>query len=218
MRNFGLVPVGDNPSTAQIIIPGAVTRHSVAPFGATQLLLPFKDDNSAKNESEYCNLCEHFLKIKKGYKTTFNTRCKADTTRPGGSERVIKLNVYEDEKVKKPFWCPLVKSAIEKPLNDGIKIGGRTVYPARVNSGYTERANFERNLREKWLSAPGLMSWNEIKIDSIYHLPPTFKKPRMTIVVKKKFASSIHAENVLTKDNVWLYKDDEEYKFMSLVK
>jgi hypothetical protein len=42
MRNYGLMPVGDNPSTSQIIIPGAAARHHIGPFSEpSQLSLPF---------------------------------------------------------------------------------------------------------------------------------------------------------------------------------
>lgn len=226
LGNIGIMPVGDNPSTAQLIIPGAATRHQVAPFGtATQLTLPFKGEDESPNESPYCNGCEHFLKIQRPNKASFNTRCSAETPRPGGSERVVKLNVYKDEKVKKPFWCPLIKESLTKSVGDGIKIGGRTVYPARKSSAMSEdqlkawnRSKYERECKEKWLSAPGLTSWAELSVGQIYHLPPTLRKNRMNVEIKQKYVGSIQAVNIKTKENVWFYKDDEEYKYMSLVK
>ena len=226
LGNFGIMPVGDNPSTAQIIIPGAATRHQVAPFGtATQLTLPFKGEDESPKESPYCNECEHFLKIQRPNKASFNTRCSAETPRPGGSERVVKLNVYQDEKVKKPFWCPLIRESLAKSVGDGIKIGGRTVYPARKSSAMSEdqlkawnRSKYERECKEKWLAAPGLTSWAELSVGRVYHLPPTLKKNRMDVVIKQKHIGSIQAVNIKTKENVWFYKDDEEYKYMSLVK
>lgn len=226
LGKFGIMPVGDNPATAQIIIPGAATRHQVAPFGtATQLSLPFKGENESPNESPYCNECPCFLKIQKPNKSTCNTRCSAETSRPGGSEKVVKLNVYPDEKVKKPFWCPLVKSAITRSFTNGVKIGGRTVYPARNQSALSDeqlqswnRSKYERECKEKWLAAPGLTSWAELSVGRVYHLPPTLKKNRMDVVIKQKYVGSIQAENIKTKDNVWFYKDDEEYKYMSLIR
>jgi hypothetical protein len=226
LGNFGIMPVGDNPATAQIIIPGAATRHQVAPFGtATQLSLPFKGENESPNESPYCNECPCFLKIQKPNKSTCNTRCSAETSRPGGSEKVVKLNVYPNEKVKKPFWCPLVKSAITRSFTDGVKIGGRTVYPTRNQSALSDeqlqswnRSKYERECKEKWLAAPGLTSWAELSVGRVYHLPPTLKKNRMDVVIKQKYVGSIQAENIKTKDNVWFYKDDEEYKYMSLIR
>ena len=217
MKNFGLVPVGDNPSTAQIIIPGALMRHNIIPIGKeTQLALPFKDDACDNKKSPYCNGCEFFLKIQRPNKSTYNTRCKAETSRPGGSERVIKLNVYPNEKVNKPFWCPVVKEDIT---------GDKVTYPARKSSAMSdaqlsnwEKAKRVNEAREKWLSAPGLTAWDDIKLDTVYHLPPTLKKGRMDIVIKKKYVGSVQAVNIKTNDNVWLYKEDEEYKYMSVAK
>ena len=226
MEKFGIMPVGDNPATAQIIIPGATTRHHIAPMGVgTQLTIPFKGEAVSSNESQYCNECPHFMKIQRPNKSSYNTRCGAETPRPGGSERVIKLNVYEYEKVKKPFWCPMVKKSLTDSLNDGIKIGGRTVFPARKTSAMSEEqinawniSKNERLLKEKWLSAPGLTSWAELKVGRTYHLPPTSKKARMDVEIKQKYVGSIQAINLKTNENVWFYKDDEEYKYMSLIK
>jgi len=225
IQNLGIVPVGDNPSTAQLIIPGATMMHSVLPFNSpTQLSIPFKDDSESVNDSPHCNGCEFFMKIQRPNKSSYNTRCAAETTRPGGSERVIKLNVYDDEKVKKPFWCPCIKESIGKSFGDGVKIGGRTIYPARKQSAMSDeqlkawnRAKNERETKEKWLSAPGLTSWNDLKVGNVYHLPPSLKKNRMDIKIKQKYVGSILAVNIKTNDNIWFYKDDEEYKFMSLL-
>ena len=213
MNNFGLIPVGNNPSTAQIIIPGA----SMRPVGKeTQLMLPFNEYGCGKNKTKFCNGCEFFLKIQRPNKSTFNTRCKADSSRPGGSERVIKLNVYNDEKVYKPFWCPL-----EKEENTGDKTTCSSKNQSAMSDSQLsnwEKAKKANDNRKKWLSAPGLTAWDDIKLDTVYHLPPTLKKGRMDIIVKKKYVGSVQAVNIKTNDNVWLYKEDEEYKYMSLAK
>lgn len=224
MISIGTVPVGDNPSTAQIIIPGAAMRHNVPPFGTqTQLEIPFSNNSEETDENVCCNGCGFLLKIQRPNKSTFNTRCSAEVLSPGGSERVIKLNVYQNEKIKKPFWCPIIKENIMKSANDGIKIGNRTIFPARKPSAMSKeqlkawnRAKNEREIKEKWLAAPGLTSWGEIEIGATYHLPPTCKKGRMDIKIKNKYIGSIQAVNIKTNQNIWFYKNDEEYKFMSL--
>lgn len=224
--NFGLMPMGDNPATAQIIIPGASMRHQTTPIGPTQLSLPFKKEDSVE-ECMYCNSCPHFMKIERPNKNNFNTRCSAETPRPGGAYRVIKLCVFKDEKVQKPFWCPLINKKINDAFNrDGIKIGNRIIYPEKQRTSAMsdeqlkkwEASRARAELREKWLAAPGIISWDEIKEGEVYHVPPSFKKGRMTIKVKKKHIASIYAIDLVKDENVWLYKDDEEYKFMSLLK
>ena len=224
MPKFGLMQVGENPSTAQIVIPGV--RRECAPFKPNstepvQLNLPFKENDK---KDLYCNRCEHFVCIARPGKNNFNTRCSAEAARPGGAYRVIKLNVYPDEKVKKPFWCPIIKKNITDALNkeDGIKIGGKTIYLPKKESAMSDeqlaqwnRSKAEKEQREKWLAMSGLTAWKDIKLGKKYHLPPTIKKRRMDLVVKSVNMNSIYCEDIRTGNNVWLYKDDEEYKFMS---
>ena len=228
MTRFGIVPFDGNPSTAQIVIPG--TRRQCGPFMAggvepVQLNLQF-NENAKDKKDLYCNRCEHFVCIARPGKNRFNTRCSADTVRPGGAYKVIKLNVFPDENVKKPFWCPIIKNAITNPFNpsEGIKIGGKTIYPARNESAMSDeqlaqwnKSKAEKERKEKWLAMSGLTAWKDIKLGKIYHLPPTIKKKRMDLVVKSVNINSIYCEDIKTGNNVWLYKDDEEYKFMSPV-
>jgi len=227
MPKFGLVPVGENPSTSQIIIPGAAMRHHVAPFDSpTQLALPFKGSQELPENSPFCNGCEYLMKVQKPNKNAFATRCTAETGRPGGVNKVIKLNTYPDEKLKKPFWCPIIKNAITNPKNDGLRIGNRIIFPLKQHSSamsdeQLERWNkskYEKELKDKWRSAPGITSWGEIKLDCLYHLPPTLEKNRMTLKILRKYVGSIQALDVDKNKNVWLYKEDEEYKYLSLVK
>jgi hypothetical protein len=200
---FGLVPVGDNPATAQLILP-AIGK-------GTQLVLPFKDSTPAKDKP-FCNNCEHFVKIQRPNKNTFNTRCSADNPRPGGAYRVVKLNVYPEEKVRKPFWCPILKQAIlgANPNEKRITVGGTQVFPSTTKA--------DDGKKEKWLSMSGIMAWSDIEIYKKYHLPPTLRKGRMDICVKNKFINSIQCEEINTGKTIWLYKDDEEYKFLSPIK
>ena len=226
MPKFGLIPVGENPSTSQIIIPGAAMRHHVAPFDSpTQLAPPLKSSQEQPSNSPYCNGCEFLLKVQKPNKNAFATRCSAETGRPGGVNKVIKLNTYPDEKLKKPFWCPIIKNAITNSVSEGIKIGGTTVFPKQRSSAMSEEqlrswnaSKYERELKEKWLSAPGITSWAEIKIDCLYHLPPTMKKNRMNLKILRKYMGSIQAWDIDREKNVWLYKEDEEYKYLSLIR
>jgi len=230
MRNYGLMPVGDNPSTTQLIIPGAATRHHLLPIddnmGPTQLQLPFNENKEDIKDKLYCNTCPFFLRVQRPNKTTFNTRCTADTTRPGGSERVVKLNVYPDEKVKKPFWCPSVRDSIINPKGDSVKVGPKTIYldnvkkPSMLSEEQQKKWNdskHRKELRDKWLNAPGLMSWDDLKVNCVYHLPPMFEKQRMDVKIESKFMTSLKAVNLRNRQIVWFYKSDEEYKYMSLI-
>ena len=195
MKRFDIVPVASNPSTAQIIIPGLK--------GAPSAMPPLRSEEDKLPDvgcdGEHCNDCIFFVKIRRPNKESYNTRCSAENPRPGGAYKVVKLNVYENEKVKKPFWCPLTKSNA---------IGGLINKPKIDRSDSQER-------HELWKSAPGITAWADIKVGEKYHLPPTPKNGRMDLIVKVKYANSIQCDSLTGQKRVWLYKDDEDYKFLS---
>lgn len=194
MKKFDIIPVGSNPSTAQIIIPGLKGMHSIAaPLKTPEDVAPEK-----KCGEKFCNECMFFLKIRRPNKESYNTRCSAENPRPGGAYKVVKLNVFEDEKVLKPFWCPLEKNNVIGDLLDKPK---------------ADADSYER--RKLWLAAPGITAWSDIKVGEKYHLPPTFKNGRKNLLVKAKYANSMQCDDIDTQKKVWLYKDDEDYKFLS---
>lgn len=214
MKDFGIVPMVGNPATAQIVFSGGRCLNTPKPFGTepVQLSLPFADEDK---KELYCNGCEFLSRVTRPGKTAHNCRCLYDNTVPNG--KIIKLNVYPEEKLKKPFWCPLIKSKIlgEKP---------KLVIPARKQSAMSDaqleawnKSREERLEREKWLAMPGITSWAEIKQGKTYHMPPMQKRGRMDITISKKYCDSIMAFKKGTSERVWLYKQDEEYKFLSLI-
>jgi len=213
MKDFGIVPMVGNPATAQIIFHGGRNLNTQKPFGAepAQLSLLFAD---AKKEL-YCNGCEYLSRIARPGKASHNCRCLCDDSIPNG--KIIKLCVYPEEKLRKPYWCPLIKCKIlgEKP---------KLLIPARKENAMSEsqleswnKSREERLKREKWLSMPGITSWAEIQQGKTYHMPPMQKRGRMDITISKKYCDSIMAFKKGTNDRVWLYKQDEEYKFLSLI-
>lgn len=210
MKDFGIVPLENNPATAQLILPGC---KKLPPMGeGIQLSLPF---NKIEEPLRYCNSCPFFSKVEKLNKQNFNTRCTAETPRPGGAYRVIKLNVYPDEKVEKPFWCPTLK---EKILNSPTNAKTVPLLPVRAKGDvYKEDEEYKRK-KEIWMGMSGITSWDEIKVGSKYHMPPALKRGRMDIEVMTKYCGSMEAMNLRTNEKVWLYRQDEEYKFLSELK
>ena len=49
-------------------------------------------------------------------------------------------------------------------------------------------------------------------------MPPMFKKGRMDLYIANKYCDSLMAYKNGTNERVWLYKQDEEYKFLSEIK
>ncbi len=205
MSRFGLIPFNNNPSTCQIIIPGVPGNnyHSLPPVGSESTVKDTKKDL-------YCNNCEYLHKAIKANNTSsishFDAQCSAERSPVGNLCRIIKLHVYRDENIKKPFWCPIIKKEIINGALSSSQSASYCKYKA------------EREKKEKWLGMSGITAWNEICAGKIYHLPPTYRRKRMDLLVKSVNTCSLYCEDINTKNSVWLYKDEEEYKFLSLVK
>lgn len=221
MKNFGIVQMDSNPSTSQLILP----HKRLEPLeSGRQLALPFKPQTEDSKISEYCNECPHFMKTQRGEKSTFNARCTAMPPVCPGSYKVIKLSVYPQQKVHKPFWCPIVKNSITNSLSGATKIGD-IIMPKENKSALSdtqlkewERIREEKRRKDIWLGMSGITSWEEIKMGHVYHMPPTLKKNRMDIKIRTKYQSSIEATNIKNNERLWLYKIDEEYKFLTEIK
>ena len=216
MKEFGIVPIPGNPSTAQIIFPGK-RLNEAKPFGtdSMQLSLPFEED---KKFDSLCNGCEFLSRVARpGTTNTHNCRCIAVDDVVNG--KVIRLKVYPGEKIKKPYWCPIIK---DKILNGGNAANG-LILPAKVNNTamsdkQLEDWNKSKNRRlqkEKWLSLPGITSWADIRTGKCYHMPPMFEKGRMDLYIANKYCDSIMAYQKGTNKRIWIYKQDEEYKYFS---
>lgn len=220
MKNFGIVPLVGNPATAQIIIPG-VKNHS-KPFGAepVQLSLPFPKDDK---KDLYCNGCELLSRVARpGFENSqsHNCRCKGVTSIVNG--RIIKLKVYPGEKIQKPYWCPIIK---DKIVNGQASSKPQLFLPAPNKSAMSDeqlaawnKSKEENALREKWAAIPGITAWTDIKVGTHYHMPPMLKKGRMDLFVQTKYCDSLMAYKKGTNERVWLYRKDEDYKFLSEIK
>lgn len=224
MKNFGVVSVDGNPSTAQIILLGSNNAQRQPPVSdPIQLGLPFMENKKSK---PLCNGCDFLRKIPRPGQSTYNCRCMLNMVGSKVTEKVIKLKVYPDEKIETPSWC--------RKLNTGGKqsvipyqpqyASCQLALPARVNSPLSEEQRRrwdeakERNrIMDIWAGASGITSWGEIQPGKVYHLPPTPKHGRMNLIIERVYPDSIFCHNVKTRDNVWLYKEDEEYKFLSEV-
>ena len=214
MKNFGIVPVADNPATAQIIIPGIRGNVGLKPFGTepVQLSLPFKEN---KRDS-LCNDCEYLTRITRPCHSTCNCKCSAETNIVGG--KIIKLKVYPEEKIEKPYWCPIIKNKILNAGKGSLFIPDNKTAMSDKQLESWEKSKREKEEKEKWQSLPGITSWADIKLGKRYHMPPMFKKGRMNLYIANKYCDSLMAYKNGTNERVWLYKQDEEYKFLSEIK
>lgn len=197
MKNFDIIPIKGNPTTAQIIL--------------------FNKNEQKKSCKRYCNDCDFLRKIPRPGQSTFNCRCKLNKIGSTATERVIGLKLYEGEKIEAPDWCML--------LNSGSKAIEIPCLPVTNNSAMSDEQlrawneSKEKNrIKELWCSISGITAWRDIKIGKVYHIPPSLKRGRMDVEIEKIYSDSMFGHNIKNRDNVWIYKEDEDYKFMSEVK
>ena len=216
MKEFGIIPMANNPSTAQIIIPGTKREQ---PFGkAMEIGIPLKNAEN-KDVDLYCNGCEYLSRIARPNSDKHNCRCKADTIGINqGGGRVIALKCSPGEKIKKPFWCPVLKDKIINNPNPSKGLilpinNNSAMSPEQQAEWNASRARIER--KNKWKAINGLCSWDDIKVGCDYHLPPTPEKERADIHVTTKYMTSFSGHVIGTEKRMWFYKGDEDYKFMS---
>lgn len=187
-----LIQETDNKATKRLI--GCSSENSASQSSIT---------TSDSNKLFYCNNCPNLFKTPSPDGITFNYRCKKFLIE--GSERlcrVIKVGVMPDTVIWKPYWCPI--------KSDNSMLSQNEQERWNESKKRTEQKN-------KWLNLHGITAWDDIHVGENYHMPPMFEKGRMDIHVRAKYINSIQCTNIKTGTNMWIYKYDEEYKFMSKI-
>ena len=163
----------------------------------TALIIPLK----GHMEKKYCNDCSFCNKIntKEESSSLKNFMCEHST------KRVVRLKVYDGEKVDVPFWCPQ-KSENKNSMLD------------EEQQRKWEASRLKYEMEKKWKQIKGILDWDDIKPEFCYHYPPSPFHGRMNIQIEEMFPNSLRAVNLDTKRLVWLYKSDGSYKFMSRIK
>lgn len=200
---------GNNPSTTCLLLP--IHGCHQPPVGANE---PLQYNKSTEVKTSYCNGCPSFILTYKPATGCYNTKCGKTAPRPGGANRIVKMNVKHGDLVTKPFWCPLIQESINNASSkpNFVIVGSTTAEKSHKEErlGLLER-------KRKFKAIKGLVGWDDIQPNHIYHMPPTPVKKRRDIEVKNKYVSSLYCIDVNTKDNIWLYKEDEDYKFLKLL-
>lgn len=163
----------------------------------TALIIPI----GKRMNKEYCNDCSHCTKEKQEGFSTRNFKCAYST-----DKRVIRLKVYDEEKVDVPFWCPKKNKQEKKSM----------LSEEQQRKWDASRRKYE--FEKKWREINGILGWDGIKEGETYHCPPSPFHGRMDVVIEVKYPGSLRAKDINTNKIVWLYKSDEAYKFMSSIK
>ena len=159
----------------------------------TAIIIPIKNN---MNSNEFCNECPYCSKENHGTVGTQNFKCAYSS-----DKRVIRLKVYEKERVESPFWCPKKKSMLSEEQQKRWEASRQKI-----------------KAEEKWRQLEGIRAWGDIKAGTTYHCPPSPFHGRMNIKIEFIYPGSLRAIDIDTNKNVWLYKNDESYKFMSVIK
>ena len=124
-----------------------------------------------------CNNCGFLLRRKSNYggADSSNIYCDKDST-----SKLIELSVKDGEIIKSPHWCPIME---EKGVMDKIK----------NNIPLTNGEKRTLLMRHK-----PVISWDDIKQDEIYHIPPLLGEKRKDVLVTWKGKYSLTMKD-LTK-------------------
>ena len=164
---------------------------------STAIIIPIR---SKMNNKEYCNDCPYCSKEVQENIHTKNFKCVYST-----DKRVIRLKVFENEKVEIPFWCPKKKTQKTSMLDE-------------EQQKRWEASRLKYEAEKRWREIAGKIAWADLKEGERYHCPPSPFHGRMDIEIEALYPGSLKARVIDEDRLVWLYKTDESYKFMSLLK
>lgn len=125
--------------------------------------------------SNVCNFCEHakICKIGKEEDARYNLFCTYDKN----YRQIVDASVKHDSFVSCPSWCELKKKDEESKLTFGEKV-------------------------DKMRSFKPFLSWDEIKVNEIYHIPQIPGEERKDIIVTHKTPSSLMYKDINGASNV----------------
>ena len=117
-------------------------------------------------KSGLCNKCPNLMRRSSyaiGGKERENVYCDHFQT-----SRMIELSLAVNQDIKQPDWCPIKQEInLKKKINDGIKL----------TDGEKRALLMERT---------PITCWDDIKFDTVYHIPPLLGEKRKDIVVTYK--------------------------------
>lgn len=171
--------------------------------GYVEDLKEINKNNMEKEEIKFafdsCNECPHA--IKEDVKTQYNTFkyvnwfcgktvAPYSTNTGTPSQRSIEMSCVDTKKINSPYWCPFKGKMVKTAIGEATTV---TEPKPFKDLPYMER-------REKWLKVKVLSTWETIKENEIYHIPPINGEERKDILVTYKSSYSLSYRN-LNKPN-----------------
>lgn len=137
-----------------------------------------------KETFTHCNKCPHKVTSKITSSQSVNWYCgKVPDMYTATKNKNISYLVRDGELVPSPNWCPL-KEKSDKPYS---------VETRQKSTTYFESWEAKRKL---WDKLPHTSSWDDIKVNEIYHVPPINGEKRMDIMITAKTQYSISYKTI----------------------
>ena len=147
------------------------------------------------------NKCFNCSECKWSVKTNLNTTCPTSGFSDfkcifDGSTRLITNESLKDVNGKinlAPCWCPLmVRSSSSSSSNSITTPKEESEKP--VKKKFSELPYWEKN--REWEKIPPVTEWEDIKVGTVYHVPPFLTTKRKDIIITSKTDYSISYREV----------------------
>lgn len=146
----------------------------------------------------HCNKCPNKVTSKIGKDNKSNWYCgKVPDVYTVTKNKNISYYVNDGELVPAPNWCPL-------------KVKSDNKYSA-LSSSYKEEDYKPKTVVSPWSNLPHTSSWDDIKVNEIYHVPPINGEKRMDIIITSKTDYYIGYKTI-TKDGAAIVSYNSFYK------
>lgn len=159
-----------------------------------------KPMESQTNTSNYCHFCKDLIKNYIGDdRSKFNACCNRVLINlsNGQRPRIIAANIYQTDIINKPTWCPKERGVNKEyyTTNELSNTIRRSLpSPSTVSTNVNTNSNITRPMtysekREKLMSLPKHLAWEEIEEGEIYVIPKILSQSRklVKIIMKTDF-------------------------------
>lgn len=127
-----------------------------------------------KETFTHCNKCPHKVTSKVTTSQTTNWYCgKVVDTYTATKNKNVAYLIRDGELVPSPNWCPLKEKSDKQYSSD---------YKPKTTT-YLDSWEAKRRV---WDNLPHTSSWDDIKVNEIYHVPPINGEKRMDIMITSK--------------------------------
>ena len=157
-----------------------------------------------KETFTHCNKCPHKVTVKNRASENTNWYCgKTTDMYTATKNKNIAYLKRDGELIPTPTWCPLKVKSNEKYSAFATK-SKVDDYKPTYSESWEDKA-------KKWNNLHHTCSWDDVKVDEIYHVPPINGEKRMDIIITSKTSYNIGYKTI-TKNGVAITTYNSFYK------